>query len=46
MKVNGPEDEAKRLPNTLSLSIPGSSANEVLSDLSEEVAAAGIARLP
>ena len=39
VKINGPEDEANRLPNTLSLSIPGVSANQVLSDLSEEVAA-------
>lgn len=30
---------AKRLPNTLSISFPGIDANELLSDLSEEVAA-------
>ena len=39
VRTNGPWDAARRLPNTLSLSIDGLRASAVLAELSEEVAA-------
>ena len=39
VRTNGPRDAARRLPNTLSLSIDGLRASAVLAELSEEVAA-------
>ena len=39
IRVNGPEDAANRLPNTLSVGVAGISASALLESLSEEVAA-------
>ena len=39
IRVNGPEDAAYRLPNTLSVGVAGISASALLESLSEEVAA-------
>lgn len=39
VRLNGPKDPQQRLPNTLSISIKGLIASELLSDLSEELAA-------
>ena len=39
VRVNGPVDDAKRLPNTLSVGVRGLSASVLLAELSEQVAA-------
>jgi len=39
VRVNGPADDAKRLPNTLSVGVRGLSASVLLAELSEQVAA-------
>lgn len=39
VQINGPASAEQRLPNTLSISIKGLRASELLGDLSEELAA-------
>jgi cysteine desulfurase len=38
-RVNGPRDQAKRLPNTLSLSVRGLNAPQLLAEVSHTLAA-------
>lgn len=39
VRVNGPAEDSQRLPNTLSISIKGLKASQLLTDLSEKLAA-------
>lgn len=39
MRINGPAEAARRLPNTLSISIAGVNSHALLSSLSEQLAA-------
>eukprot|EP01051_Picozoa_sp_SAG22_P008102 SAG22_NODE_599_length_8683_cov_3.593080_2_plen_430_part_00 len=43
VRVNGPTDASRRLPNTLSLGIKGAQANVLLAELQEQVAASASA---
>lgn len=43
MRINGPAEPTQRLPNTLSISIPGVYASKLLQELQQQLAASAAA---